>query len=197
MTRNAKLRSFLAKWLIPPFASVALQPIARVRDRAGFERAMAADAVAAVQEAESRITRAYQGGPLFVASICGACEKFVDLRADMLFGGRRDREGRFVPNWRERLVRPDYHAPGSPDALDRHRHQVDPSPEILRVQHALQGLPSPPEPARATCSTALRMIWRHRLDTVRGSSGRAVLPNGGAVLYEHPSWRSMAISVNA
>ena len=106
MTRNRKLRAFLAKWLFPPFTSVALQPVARVRDKAGFERAMAADAVTAVREAESRITRAYQGGPLVVEGLCGACEKRVDLRADMLLGGRRDREGRFVPNWRERLVCP-------------------------------------------------------------------------------------------
>lgn len=106
MTRNAKLRSFLARRLLPPFAPFALQPIAKVRDKGGFEQAMTTDAVRAVREAESRISRAYQGGPLAVAGICGACEKYVDLEVDMLFGGRRDREGRCVPNWRERLVCP-------------------------------------------------------------------------------------------
>ena len=106
MTRNRQLRSLLTGWLLPPFAPFALQPIARVRDKGGFKRAMAADAVVEVREAEARITRAYQGGPLAVAGLCGACEQYVDLEVDMLFGGCRDREGRFVPNWRERLVCP-------------------------------------------------------------------------------------------
>lgn len=106
MTRNRQFRSLLTRWLLPPFAPFALQPIARVRDRHSFEQAIAADAVAEVREAEARITRAYRGGPLAVAGLCGACEQYVDLEVDMLFGGRRDREGRFVPNWRERLVCP-------------------------------------------------------------------------------------------
>ena len=111
MTRNRKLRAFLAKWLFPPFSSVALQPVARVRDKAGFERAMAADAVTAVREAESRITRAYQGSPLVVEGLCGACQKHVDLQADMLFGGRRDREGRFVTSFKDHPRRRDPHVP--------------------------------------------------------------------------------------
>ena len=109
MTRNPKLRSFLARRLFPPFVSLALQPIARVRDKGGFEQAMATDAVRAVREAESRITRSFQGGPLAIAGLCGACEQYVDLEVDMLFGGRRDQDGRCVPNWRERLVCPCCH----------------------------------------------------------------------------------------
>ena len=59
MTRNRQFRSLLTRWLLPPFAPFALQPIARVRDRHSFEQAIAADAVAEVREAESRIARAY------------------------------------------------------------------------------------------------------------------------------------------
>ena len=96
----------LTRWLLPPFATFALQPITKVRKKDSLEQSIAADAVAKVRAAESRITRYYQGGPLVVAGLCGACEQYVDLGVDMLFGGRRDREGRFVPNWRERLVCP-------------------------------------------------------------------------------------------
>lgn len=104
--KNNMLRSYLTRWLIPPFAPFALNPIAKVRDRRSFDQAIASDAVAEVRDAESRITRSYQGGPHAVAGLCGACERYVDFHVDMLFGGCRDRDGRFVPNWRERLVCP-------------------------------------------------------------------------------------------
>lgn len=106
MPGHGQLRSLLTRWLLPPFAPFALQPIAKVRDKGGFEQAMVTDAVTAVRESESEITRAYQGGPLTFGGLCGACERYVDLEVDMLFGGQRDHEGRFVPNWRERLVCP-------------------------------------------------------------------------------------------
>lgn len=106
MTGNRLLRSYLTRWLFPPFAPFALNPIARVRDRRSFDRVIASDAVAEVRDAESQITSSYQGGPLAIAGLCGACERYVDLQVDMLFGGCRDGDERFVPNWRERLVCP-------------------------------------------------------------------------------------------
>lgn len=106
MTGNWLLRSYLTRWLFPPFAPFALNPIARVRDRRSFDQVIASDAVAEVRDAESQITRSYQGGRHAFAGLCGACERYVDLQVDMLFGGCRDRDGRFVPNWRERLVCP-------------------------------------------------------------------------------------------
>lgn len=105
MTGNWLLRSYLTR-LFPAFAPFALNPIARVRDRQSFDQAIESDAVAEVRDAESRITRSYRGGPHVVAGLCGACQRFVDLQVDMLFGGCRDRDERFVPNWRERLVCP-------------------------------------------------------------------------------------------
>ena len=59
MTRGRQLRSLLTRWLLPPFAPFVLEPIATVRDRHSFEQAIAADAVAEVREAVSRIARAY------------------------------------------------------------------------------------------------------------------------------------------
>lgn len=106
MTGKWPLRSNLTRWFFPPFAPFALSPTAKVRDRRSFDQVIASDAVAEVRDTESQVTRSYQGGPLAIAGLCGACERYVDLQVDMLFGGCRDRNGHFVPNWRERLVCP-------------------------------------------------------------------------------------------
>ena len=50
MTRDLQLRSLLSRWLLPPFAPFALQPIAKVRDKGGFQGAMATGAVIDVRK---------------------------------------------------------------------------------------------------------------------------------------------------
>ena len=82
-----------------------IAPLAVITDRAGFIDLHTSAAGPFLMDYEAGFSAAYHGEPRTIRGFCHPCGAESDLVIDMHWGGK-DVEGRFVPNWRERLACP-------------------------------------------------------------------------------------------
>ncbi len=82
-----------------------IPPLAVVSDRAGYVALHQSAVGPFLMDYEDGFAAAYQGEPRTIRGFCHPCGTEVGFEIDMHWGGR-DMDGRFVPNWRERLACP-------------------------------------------------------------------------------------------
>lgn len=82
-----------------------ISPLAVVSDRAGYVALHQSAVGPFLMDYENGFAAAYQGEPRSIRGVCHPCDAEVAFAIDMHWGGQ-DVDGRFVPNWRERLACP-------------------------------------------------------------------------------------------